>query len=335
MVLDETAVAAYRLAVTHLDRRLPVTEYPAAAFGGLQDTAPRAGLFGLHARLEGVGPSSWEDPQLVQVWLRRADYLVPRADVGIFTLGASPRDGERRRELDRLADSVLAALGGRPLTYRQLEACCPALAHTRDLRRLAVTGKVHIRWDASTVQVIPATPAELDEEEARRALLQRFLHWLGPASAAQFARWAGVSRADATATWRAERCRLAPVGEEAAVLAEDEPAFRSPAVLPGGHARLLPLGDPYLYPHGGLRLPAVPAAVTDRLRRTGVTARLTNSLVGRVLAGGRVAGSWGRAGNAVTVVPWRLTAAERESVAVAAEDMAGPLGRPVRVTWID
>lgn len=339
LILDQTALSAYRLAVTHLDRRLPGDEYPAAAFGGLQDTVPRAGLFSLHARLEGVGPDSWEHPLLVQVWFRWADYLVPRRDVGVFTLGASPRDPDRRAALERAADAVVAALDGRALLYRELEAAGPGLADLRQLRDLAVTGKVHIRWDASKVWVIPASPAAIDEEDARRQLLRRFLHWLGPATPAQFARWARVNRSDAAATWQAERSDLVPVGRDAEggwVLAEDEPGLRSPAAPAEGSVRFLPLGDPYLYPHGGLRLPAVPEEVNDRLRRAGATARLINSLAGRLLVGGAIAGSWGRSANAVTLAPWRrFSDQDRESIRAELKGMGGPLGRPVRVNWIE
>jgi hypothetical protein len=104
--------------------------------------------------------------------------------VGVFTLGCAPRDREHRVPLDRLADAVVASLDGRALTYGELADACSALRGVHiALRALAVTGKVHIRWDARTLKVLPAHPAEIDEEDARRQLLARFLHWLGPSTA--------------------------------------------------------------------------------------------------------------------------------------------------------
>lgn len=244
-------MSAYRTAVVHLDDRLGDDDHDVAAFGGLQDSAPRAGLLALHARMEGVGPGSWQDQRLVQVWFRWADHLVPRRDVGLFTLGCSPRDRERRAALDRLAHAVTAALDGRALTYEQLLDACPALEDRLALRALAVTGKVHIRWDARVLRVLPADPAEIDEEDARRQLLRRFLQWLGPSSPAGFARWAGVSRTDVALTWDALRSGLVAVsvsGKPGWVLAEDEAAFAHHGSRTEGQVRFLPPGDPYLYP---------------------------------------------------------------------------------------
>ncbi|HLH99875.1 MAG TPA: crosslink repair DNA glycosylase YcaQ family protein [Acidimicrobiales bacterium] len=328
-----TPVAAYRLAVMHLDRRLAAGDHRRAAYGGLQDTVPRAGLLGLHARMDGVDLGSWEHPDLAQVWLRWADYLVPRRDVGIFTLGAAPRDPELRRRLDDQADAVVAALDGRARSYRELAAVRPDLRDSRVLRPLAVTGKLHLRWDASAMAVVPAVPADIDEEEARRELARRFLHWLGPATAERFARWAGVSRADAEATWRAIGPELVAVGA-GWMRAEDRALLDHPAAPPDG-ARLLPQGDPYLYPHGGLSVPQPPPGLAEQLERSGVPARVRNGLGGRVIVAGRMVGSWGRAGAAVTVAPWRaLGDDEMGQLKAELDRLAGPLGRPPAVNWL-
>lgn len=84
----------------HLDRRLPAGSHVAAAFGGLQDSAPRAGLLSLHARMEGVTPDAWEHPDLAQVWgPRGAVYLIPRDAIAAFTVGRG--DGFRERAVIR------------------------------------------------------------------------------------------------------------------------------------------------------------------------------------------------------------------------------------------
>ncbi len=327
------------MAATHLDRRLGKEDHEVAAFGGLQDSAPRSGVLALHARMEGVGSGSWQDPRLVQVWFRWADYLVPRRDVGVFTLGCSPRDREHRVPLDRLADAVVAALDGRALTYGELADACPALRDRLALRALAVTGKVHIRWDARTLKVLPANPADIDEADARRQLLGRFLHWLGPSTAAGFARWAGVTRPEAELTWDAIRSGLVAVSvptKTGWVLAEDEDAFTHPRPPAQGQVRFLPPEDPYLYPHAGLTVPAVPEAVTDRHRHVGLIPRLANSLTGRFLHAGRIMGSWGRAGGNLTIAPWRpLTDDERDLVSAEIARLESALGQPVRCTWIE
>ena len=51
-----------RLHAMHLDQRLSANALAAAAHAGLQDTAPRAGLLSLHARVDGVAPDTWEAP---------------------------------------------------------------------------------------------------------------------------------------------------------------------------------------------------------------------------------------------------------------------------------
>lgn len=108
-------VFAFRVARSHLARRLPVEAHDDAAWGGLQDTVPRAALTALHARMGGVSPGSWEHPSLWQVWFRMSDYVVPARDFGVFTLGAMPRQQERSEPLLRTAGAVAEVLEGRSL----------------------------------------------------------------------------------------------------------------------------------------------------------------------------------------------------------------------------
>src|SRR5207248_2710187 len=70
VVVDPEQVLAYRLVAMQLHRRLPAGRCDAAAFAGLQDSVPRAGLLALHARMKGVGPGTWEDAALAQIWFR-------------------------------------------------------------------------------------------------------------------------------------------------------------------------------------------------------------------------------------------------------------------------
>jgi hypothetical protein len=349
---DNERLSAFRAYATHLDQRLGAGAHIEAAFGGLQDSAPRAGLIALHARMDSVGPGAWEDPALVQIWLRRADYLVPRRDVKVFTVGALPRLPAQRAALDHLADAVLRVLDGQAKTAREVALSLPDLPAPNVLRLCSVTGKVHIRWDARSTVLVPAvlatvrTPAEpappagmddLDEEEARRELARRFLGWLGPARAVHFAAWAGVGRDDAEATWHCLHRELAVVrvnGVEANIMARDEEAFWAASAGLAG-VRLLPMGDPYLYPRAALPIEAPRAEVAEQLRQQGATSRVINSLTGRVLADGRVVASWGRSGPKVTLAAWHgLSPTARQRIAAEVDALSGPLGRPVTMEWL-
>jgi hypothetical protein len=337
--LSDERVAAYRLRAMHLVERLPPRSHELAAFGGLQDSAPRAGLFALHARMQQVHPGAWADPSLVQIWFRMADHLVPRRDVGVFTIGALPRDPERRTALHNLADRVLRVLDGQQRRSREVTAAIPELdtPGMARLRQLSVTGKLHIRWDARTVSVLPAAPPEIDEEDARRELARRFLHWLGPATPSQLARWAAIDRADAETTWRGLGSELAPVATTYGtrmMLAADQKRLSTLRGRVVG-VRLLPLGDPYLYPHAGLRVAAPPPDLAQRARRLGASDRLVNSLAGRVLLNSEILGSWGRAGTSFTVIPWRpLSDEEHDAIRGELETAAGPLGGAPQVRWL-
>ncbi len=81
-------------------------------------TAPphAPGLLAIHARMKDVGRGSGRERKLLRIWLRWADYLVPRRDVGVFTVGALPRRADQRSALHNLADAVVRVLDGRAET---------------------------------------------------------------------------------------------------------------------------------------------------------------------------------------------------------------------------
>jgi hypothetical protein len=77
--VSRTQAVNYRLTVNNLSRRLPAGSYVEAAYVGLQDTAPRDALLGLHARMAACEPSAWEYPRLIQTYSPRAAvYVLPR-----------------------------------------------------------------------------------------------------------------------------------------------------------------------------------------------------------------------------------------------------------------
>jgi hypothetical protein len=336
--VDIDRVGWFRAHATRLAARLPAGRYAAAAHGGLQDSAPRSALLGLHARLRSVGPASWQDGELAQVWLRWADYLVPRADVGVFTLGAMPRDGAQAAALRALAGAAVRACAGRPRPTREVAAALPVLARPEWLRLVGPTGLILLRWDTSSIDAVPAEPPGLDPEAARLELARRFLGWHGPAGERLFAKWAGVTAADAKDTFQALRPELIPVsvaGRARWLLAADEQALRE-AAAPRG-VRLLPTGDPFLQLDADLLTAAAPtgAAAASVADRTG-DRRLRNSLTGRILLDGRLAGAWGRRQAEVTLALWDADAgsAVTDRIEAEAARLAGPLGTAAHLRWL-
>jgi hypothetical protein len=328
--LTPEQVLRHRARVSHLDRKLPAGSFAEAAWGGLQDSVPRAGVISLHARVRDTQPDSWEDPSVVQIWFRGgADYIVPRDDVGIFTLGSYPRDPDRAAALDRLADDVHRAAEGRTLKVGEIST---ALRHATPLtvRSSALTGRVHIRWDASSIWLIPVARPNVDVEDARRELARRFLHWYGPTTKARLATWTGVQPRDATETWKALEPDLVEVevdGERRFVLGSDLDAIRQAQPIEG--VRLLPFDDAFTKFDD-------PWLVRDEDQRARVLppGYSRGFIPGAVLVDGEIVGAWQRQQRKVTVHPFaKLPARVRE--AVEGEALAFPIAGtgPATVSW--
>ena len=333
--LTRSQVLAYRRTVQALDERLPAgaDSLRHAAWAGLQDSVPRAALLSIHARVDGTGPDTWEDPSLVQLWGPRfSTYVVAARDLAVFSLGRLPADAKGRRVAEDVAARLHAYLDGRTMTYS--EAGHGMGEHPNRLRYAAPTGTVLLRWDGARRPLVRTVPApDVDPSEARLELARRALHVFGPTTARAFSTWAGVGTAAGRAAFDALADELlparTPVGD-GWILADDEPTFRAPARPPAA-ARLLPSGDAYYLLQGADRELLVPDA--DR------RAELWTTRVwpGAVLVAGEIVGTWRRAESRVTIRSWRtLRRAERD--AVAAEAAALPLGLDgpgIRVEWDD
>jgi hypothetical protein len=324
-------VLRYRLRASHLDEKLAPGSFSRAAWGGLQDSIPRSGVISLHARVDGVQPASWEDTSLVQIWFRGgADYIVPREDAGFFTLGSLPRDPERAAALETLADDIHRVTEGRTLPVREVQA---TLKHAQPiaLRSSSLTGRVHIRWDASNIWIIPVKRPDIDAEDARRELARRFLHWLGPSTKQGLARWTGVTARDATATWRAIEAEVTAVdvaGERRSILTTDLEALERAEPVSG--VRLLPMDDPYTKLDHDLLVPDA----ANRGRALPIVGKSPGYIPGAVLVDGDVVGAWQRQGRKVTIHPWaKLSSAAREGIAT--EALSFPIAGPSEptVTW--
>lgn len=339
-------VLFFRAAQSRLGERLPPGSFREAAWGGLQDSSPRAALLSLHARLEGVGPDSWEDPSLWQIWLRVADYVVPRQDFGVFTLGALPRAPEVAKALIAVGDAVAEIVGDRSLPSREVAAALARRPHLDErtrhhgrwvMQEACVSGRYRIRWDARTVTVAATPVPDVDPEEARLELARRFLHWHGPATPRQLATWTHLPLVDAVETWRLLGTELLPVTVDGTLrhaLAADEHSLRNPS-RPRG-VRYVPFSDPVFALDRKTLFPEPSGGGPGRDDRDApVPARVRNGLTGRILVDGVAAGSWGRREHQLWIWLWdRPAAAVRERVQAEADRFAGPIGRPVQIRWV-
>jgi len=334
--LTRPQILAFRRRAGALDARLPPgrRSLRRAAWAGLQDSMPRAALLSIHARVAGTGPSTWEDPSLVQLWGPRFNvFVVAARDLAVFSLGTLPDDARGRHRAQDLAARLAAILGGARMTYGQAGHALGV--HPNSLRYAAATGTVLIRWEGArqpTVWTVP--PPETGPGGARLELARRYLHIYGPATPGAFGRWAGVGARPAAAAFEALGTSLTPVQTpvgDAWILTRDEAGFRA-TPGPVAPARLLPSGDAYFLLHGSDRDLVVP----DAGRRDALwTPRVWP---GGLLVGGEIAGTWRRADTVMTVQPWRrLSPAERDAVVAEAESLPlpGTAERRIAVRWDD
>jgi hypothetical protein len=325
-------VLAFRRRVGALDERMPKGSRALrrAAWAGLQDSMPRAALLSLHARVDGIEPSTLDDSSLAQLWgPRYQTYAVAKRDFALFSLGRLPDNAKGRLRAERMAGRLHAQLDGRRMTDREVGR---ALGVGNELRYATTTGTIAIRWEgarAPTIWTVPA--AKIDPADARRELARRYLHIFGPSTARGFARWAGISSRSAADTFASLEGSLLPVrsplGDEW-LLAEDEPVMRA-AETAAAPARLLPSGDAYFLLDGAERELLVP--------REDQRQRLWTSRVwpGALLIEGEIRGTWRRAQHTVRIETWgRLSRATRD--AIEAEVGALPLpgvDRTIDVVW--
>lgn len=330
--LTRQQILTFRRRVGGLDERMPkgAESLRRAAWAGLQDSMPRAALLSLHARVEGVGPSTWEHPSLAQLWgPRYSTYVVAKRDFALFSLGRLPQDVKGRLRAERMAALLHAHLDGARMTDREVGR---ALGVGNALRYAATTGTVAIRWEGARAPVVWTVDApDLDPADACRELARRYLHVFGPTTAEGFARWAGISRQSSANAFAALEGSLlqvrSPLGDEW-LLADDEPAMRASEAT-AAPARLLPSGDAYFLLQGAERELLVPRA--DQRER------LWTSRVwpGAVLVEGEIRGTWRRSQHTVRIDAWtRLSRGSRHAIEAEAGALPLPgVDRPIEVVW--
>ncbi len=332
VTLTRQQILAFRRRVGGLEERVPKTpeSLRRAAWAGLQDSMPRAALLSLHARIEGVDSSSWEDPSLAQLWGPRYNaYVVPKRDFALFSVGRFPDDDRGGRRAERMAELLHAGLQGARMTDREVGR---AIGIGNAMRYAATTGTIAIRWEGARAPVVWTVPApKIEPADARRELARRYLNVLGPTTAVSFARWAGISRSAGAAAFASLEESLLPVrsplGDEW-LLAEDEPAMCA-AETAAASARLLPSGDAYFLLDQKERELLVPRADRRPL--------LWPSRVwpGALLVEGKIRGTWRRAQHVLTIEAWeRLSRGRREAVEAEAATLPLPgLDRSIEVVW--
>jgi hypothetical protein len=292
---------------------------------------PRAALLSLHARVEGVTPTTWEHPSLAQLWgPRYSTYVVAKRDFALFSLGRHPENAKSRLRAERLAEQLHAHLDGARATDREIGR---ALGLGNEIRYAATTGTVAIRWEGARAPTVWTVAApKISPADACRELARRYLHIFGPTTADSFARWAGISRSSAAAAFASLEGSLLPVrsplGDEL-LLADDEPAMRAAAGEAAAPARLLPSGDAYFLLDGAERELLVP--------QTAQRQRLWTSRVwpGAVLVEGEIRGTWRRANHIVRIDAWaRLSRATRDAIEAEAGALPLPgIDRQIEVAW--
>jgi len=283
-ITREQAVS-YRLHINHLVDRLPAGSFEEAAYVGLQDSAPRDALLGLHARMTDCAPDDWAQPSLIQTYSPRdAVYVLPRKDFGIFTLGRLPLDAGAVRRIDRYADNVCRALDG-----RELRGGRP------DLRAACASGRIALRWTTSALWVREVPRPDVDLDEARQELCRRHVHRFAPTTPRTFAWWAGLPAEDALRVWNSLSRELFEVdfdGIPAWILRADED--RLATVPPPAGTRFLV--DPDLRLFGRDREGRFIAPGKRLLTRAADSFHPNG-----ILVDGRIVGAWGRKGGRVHI----------------------------------
>jgi hypothetical protein len=308
--VSRSQAVSFRLAVNNLSRRLPAGSYVEAAYIGLQDTAPRDALLGLHARVAACEPSAWEHPQLIQTYSpRRAVYVLPREDLGVFTIGRLPQDLTKRQALEDRADRACAELGGQSRSVQRLPM----------QRDICATGRFELRWTTTSSHIRARPRPSIDEETARIELCRRHIHAFGPTTPAAFAWWAGVSKPDARQTFDLIAPELTPVdfdGHQSWILAADENAVVTTEPMRG--VRFLVPSDLRIFGHDRTELFVGPG-----LRQYSPLHDTFHP--GGLLIDGSIAGAWGRRAGKVSVrVLGPLPAGVRQAIHDEAESMPIP-----------
>jgi hypothetical protein len=318
--MDADQVLAFRLARSGLAGRGARGPAEAAACPP-SDFARDAALLALAARVEGLSREAYDravdaGDVVVAHIVRGAIHALAPGDLALYGRALIARDDDELgpqlgRPMQRLAAEKGFSFGA--ALEEVAEATKDALAGGRALDKNGLheelrgrvgadlmpwcrgCGSYHVApmlWRYATVKA----GVRLDSERrytlakpgrtpAAREAVRRFLRFYGPATVADFAEWAGLSKPHAQRLWDEVAGDLAEVAvgkNKAWVLSADTSALESPPAAEG--VRLIPPGDPYLQ-KGNRALLAPDPELRKRLFRPVASP-------GAVLSDGRLAGLW-------------------------------------------
>jgi hypothetical protein len=305
----------------HLDRHKAASvEEISGAVCGLQAqvmTAAHLEAWTRNPRLRAtdVSDALWTRRSLVKTsCMRQTLHLIPSVDFPLYiaALRRSRTAAYERllsklkvtpKEAQTLAQAALDALETGPLTQQALAALARRGAGRRvqrwldfassAFRPLIVQGLICYGPPRGAEVTLVRTDrwlalgTPMDEAEAKRELLRRFLGAYGPATVRDFVKWSGIPAVEAKPVWDAVGGDLVDVdveGEPAWILARDRAAL-SKARFEENGVRLLPAFDPFLLAHAAKDHLVDPRFYKRVYRNQGWLSPV-------VLAGGRVVATW-------------------------------------------
>lgn len=287
-MLTWSQVVAFRLARHHLAGR-PPANVAAVARGacGMQAQVLSAAYLALWARQHRLTPAQiaaalWNDRSLVKTSAMRGTLHLLAADDLSMYLSAlrstrmrqmrkvMARSGVTSGEAEAVKDAVVHALRAGPRTRGELTASILAMRFLGTkarkwfvrswwgvVRQAIVEGEICYGPDrgpeATFIRLDQWLPKfkRMDEHQAGRLLLRRFLASFGPATPRDFAKWTGMSAPEVRAIWDSlagELLELSVEGTKSWLLREDyNQLIRSK--LDGPVLRLLPNFDSFLLAH--------------------------------------------------------------------------------------
>ncbi|MFI5283027.1 MAG: winged helix DNA-binding domain-containing protein [Candidatus Dormibacterales bacterium] len=358
-VMEVTAeqALAYRVMRHRLKRRGSAAELTAIVgeLGGIQAQMASAAEMSIAARIDGlkvkdVREALIDSRSLIKIWtLRGTLHYIPAHDVALF--GAAMRGavadripvlervyGISRADVDRLTAAIGEALDATPRTRAQLAASVEQHLPER-LRHLLLSGWGSVLHPAAHAGLLCFGPAQgqnvtfvkveawtnrplmaISPEAASLALARRYLHVNGPAGAADFARWSGLSLARAKGAFESIASDLEQVvvaGRKAVILKQDATTLASAGF--DGEVRLLPHFDVYTLAQAGRDLMISAEHRSAVYRKSGWISPV-------IVAEGRIAGTWTLTRGKISLEPFRrLDAVTRRAAKADGERLLGAL----------
>jgi hypothetical protein len=365
--IRESQVAAFRLARHFLGKKKSADLVAVSrAICGVQAQVMGSAELALRARIPKLDRAEirsalWEERSLAKTSLmRQTIHLIPADEFGIYiaalrksrleaVLRIMARFGIGAKDIDWLNEAIVGALQNGPRTQPQLrEVICPRanknlkawMDKVWSMLRTAVA-EGFICYGPSEDQEITFICADrwlpsrqkIDEAEAQRALLRRYLGAYGPATLQDFSHWSGIPMRDAQGVWESildETAEVAVEGQKLSILRSDHAALAQAEPFDGA-LHLLPGFDCYLLAHS-----KKDHIVDDRYYKR--VYRNQGWISATVILDGRVIGTWthsrGSSALKIDVVLFsRQPKAVRREIERKAENLSQFLGSPCKIRY--